>query len=61
MGDYNGWFFLWFVLWYISAVLFDTVIKFFSHYIEVKPAKVHEGKGDAYVNSAMFLSIEDDY
>lgn len=60
MGDYNLQFFVWFVLWYISAILFDTLMGFISHYIEVQPAKVHEGKGDAYVNSAMFLSIEDD-
>ena len=61
MGDYNLQFLMWFVLWYISAILFDTMMSFLSHYIEVEPATVHEGKGDAFVNSAMFLSIEDEY
>ena len=60
IGDYTGCFFVVFCLWFLVATFFDIVMGFVGQFVNVVAAKVHEGKGDAYVNSAMFLSMEDE-
>ena len=46
--------------WFFSAVFYEVIFDYLGSYANVSASKVHEGKGDAYVNSAMFLSIEDE-
>ena len=48
-------------LWFLCAISYEIIFDFLGGFMNIRAAKVHEGKGDAYINSAMFLSIEDDY
>ena len=58
---YDLFFFSCLFWWFIGASTYALIFDWLGRWINIVPAKVHECKGDAFVNSAMFLSIEDEY